>query len=260
MSDETEIPIFDVSGKVALVTGASSGFGDFFARKLASYGASVVVAARRKARLEQLAQDIQANGGKAVAVALDVTDATSVRDAFAEAEAAYGTVNIVSNNAGVVDAKLAVEIDESSWDFVLDTNLKGAWLVASEAGRRMIAANVPGSIVNTASILGLRVALTTSSYSASKAGLISLTQSLALEWSRAKIRVNALCPGYFETELNATYLKSERGREYLAQSPAGRSGNMQELEAAFMLLASDAGSFVNGIALPVDGGHSVGNM
>ena len=253
-------PIFDVKGKAALVTGASSGFGAFFARKLADYGASVVVAARRTERLETLAADIAEGGGKALAVPMDVTDAGSVSRAFDAAEAAFGTVGIVSNNAGVVDAKYAVDIDEASWDFVLDTNLKGAWLVASEAGRRMIAADAPGSIVNTASILGMRVAMTTSSYSASKAALISLTQSLALEWSRKNIRVNALCPGYFVTELNAPYLDSEKGLEYLRRTPAGRSGNIEELEAAFMLLASDAGSFINGVALPVDGGHAIGNM
>jgi NAD(P)-dependent dehydrogenase (short-subunit alcohol dehydrogenase family) len=251
---------FDVSGKTALVTGASSGFGAHFARLLAAHGARVVVAARRLERLNSLVEEIQEAGGEASAAALDVTDAASVTAAFEAAEAAFGVVDIVSNNAGVAVSKWAVNIDEDDWDFVLDTNLKGAWLVASEAGRRMIAAEKPGSIVNTASILGMRVALTTSSYSASKAGLISLTQSLALEWSRYGIRVNALCPGYFVTELNADFFSTEKGREYLRNTPAGRSGELDELSAPFMLLASEAGSFINGTALPVDGAHHIASM
>jgi NAD(P)-dependent dehydrogenase (short-subunit alcohol dehydrogenase family) len=253
-------PAFDVSGKVALVTGASSGFGSHFAKVLARHGARVVVAARREDRLEVLASEIAADGGEATAVRIDVTDAASVAAAFDVAEKAYGVVNILSNNAGVADSKFAVDIDEESWDRVLDTNLKGVWLVAREAGTRMIAAGESGSIVNTASILGLRVALTASSYSASKAAVIQLTKSLALEWSRKEIRVNALCPGYFVTELNAPYFATEKGQRYLEQSPAQRSGEIDELTAPFMLLASDAGSFVNGVALPVDGAHSIGNM
>lgn len=251
---------FDVRGKTALVTGASSGFGAHFARLLAGHGARVVVAARRLDRLNDLVSGIEEAGGEALAVALDVTDAASVTAAFDDAEAAYGVVRIVSNNAGVATTKWAVDIEEDDWDFVLDTNLKGAWLVAREAGTRMIAAGEPGSIVNTASILGMRVSLTTSSYSASKAGLISLTQSLALEWSRYGIRVNALCPGYFVTELNAEFFSTEKGREYLRKTPAGRSGELEDISAPFMLLASDAGSFINGAALPVDGAHHIASM
>jgi NAD(P)-dependent dehydrogenase (short-subunit alcohol dehydrogenase family) len=247
--------VFDVGGKIALVTGASSGFGAHFAKVLASHGASVVVTARRLDRLEAFAQEISADGGEALAVPLDVTDADSVAAAFDAAEKAYGVVDILANNAGVADTKMAVDIDEES-----DTNLKGAWLVAREAGTRMIAAGKPGSIVNTASILGMRVALAVSSYSASKAAVIQLTKSLALEWSRKNIRVNALCPGYFVTELNAPYFATEKGQRYLESTPAQRSGEIHELTAPFMLLASDAGSFVNGVALPVDGAHSIGNM
>ncbi len=251
---------FDVTGKVALVTGASSGFGAHFSRLLASHGARVVVAARRIERLEALVKEIKEAGGEATAVPLDVTVADSVTAAYDAAEDAYGVVDILSNNAGVVVSKLAVDIEEDDWDFMMDTNLKGAWLVAREGGKRMISAGKKGSIVNTASILGMRVSITTSCYSATKAGVISLTQSLALEWSRKGIRVNALCPGYFETEINADFLRSPAGREYLKNTPAGRSGVMQDISAPFMLLASDAGTYVNGISLPVDGAHSIAAM
>lgn len=252
--------IFDVSGRVAMVTGASSGFGAHFAKILADHGAKVVVAARRRDRLDSLVSEIEGRGGKALAVALDVTRADSVRVAFEAAEAEFGLVQILSNNAGVTVSKLAVDIDEQSWDFVLDTNLKGAWLVAMEAGKRMIAAGKPGSIVNTASVLGLRVAISQSAYATSKAAVVQLTKSLALEWCRKDIRVNALCPGYFITEMNRDYFASEKGQAYIATMPTQRTGNLEELTAPFMLLASDAGSYINGIALPVDGGHSIGNM
>jgi len=253
-------PLFDVSGKVALVTGASSGFGVHFAKVLAQYGARVVAAARRVDRLESLVDEIHAAGGEAVAVAMDVTDGHSVASGFDAAEKAFGIVDILSNNAGVADPKMAVDIDEKSWDFVLDTNLKGAWHVATQAGRRLMAAGKPGSIVNTASVLGLRVAVSQSSYAASKAAVVQLTKSLALEWSRKHIRVNALCPGYFLTEMNQDYFATAQGKAYMASTPAQRLGAMDEITAPFMLLASDAGSFVNGVALPVDGAHSIANM
>jgi len=255
-----ENPIFDVSGKTAFITGASSGIGAHFAKILSSHGAKVVVAARRINRLDALVSEINRTGGDAFAVSLDVTKSESIKQAFDAAEKKFGVVNILSNNAGVADSKLAVDIEESSWDFVLDTNLKGAWMVAQEAGVRMIAAGKPGSIVNTASILGLRVAISQSSYATSKAGVIQLTKSLALEWSRKNIRVNALCPGYFITEINKEYFSSDKGKAYISSTPARRTGELNELSAPFMLLASDAGSFVNGVALPVDGAHSIGNM
>ena len=252
--------VFDVSGKIALVTGASSGFGAHFAKVLAAHGARVVAAARRMDRLETLVSEIAADGGEAMAVSLDVTDASSVVAAFDAVEKAFGVVDIVSNNAGIADPKLAVDINEDSWDAVLDTNLKGVWLVAKEAGIRMIAAGKGGSIVNTASILGMRVAISVSSYSASKAAVIQLTKSLALEWCRKGIRVNALCPGYFVTGINAPYFSTAAGKRYIERTPAQRTGEMDEITAPFMLLASDAGSFINGAALPVDGAHSIGNM
>lgn len=251
---------FDCTGRTALVSGASSGLGAHFARLLAEHGARVVIAARRLDRLEVLAKEIEGNGGEALAVAMDVRDAASVKAAFNMAEGAFGTVDIVSNNAGVVDQRKAVEIDEERWDFVLDTNLKGAWLVARESGRRMIDAGVGGSIVNTASVLGLRVARGLATYAISKAALIQLTRTLALEWCRKDIRVNALCPGYFLTEINAWFIESDFGREYIGNTPAQRMGEMHEIEAPFMLLASQAGSFINGAALPVDGGHMLAGL
>ncbi len=253
-------PIFDVTGKTALVTGASSGFGAHFAKILSAHGAKVVLAARRMERLDSLVKEITHNGGEALAVNMDVTNAKSISSAFDAAEAKFGIVDILSNNAGVADAKMALDIEEDSWDFVLDTNLKGAWMVAREAGRRMIAGAKTGSIVNTASILGLRAAISQASYATSKAGVVQLTRVLALEWGRKNIRVNALCPGYFITEINKEYFSGEHGKAYIAGTPARRTGNMSEISAPFMLLASDAGSFVNGIALPVDGAHSIGNM
>ncbi len=251
---------FDCTGRTALVSGASSGLGAHFAGLLAEHGARVVLAARRLDRLETLAKEIERNGGEALAVAMDVCNADSVKAAFDVAEDAFGTVDIVANNAGVVDQRKAVDIDEDRWDFVLDTNLKGAWLVARESGRRMIDAGVGGSIVNTASVLGLRVARGLTTYATSKAALIQLTRSLALEWCRKGIRVNALCPGYFLTEINAWFIESDMGRDYISNTPAQRMGEMHEIAAPFMLLASEAGSFINGVALPVDGGHMLAGL
>jgi len=244
-------PIFNVSGRVALVTGASSGMGAHFARQLALHGASVVLAARRLDKLNTLVKDISAKGGEAIAVSLDVTDSNSVKSAFDTAESRFGVVDILSNNAGVADSKMALDTDRASWDFVINTNLNGVWTVAMEAGQRL---------VNTASVLGLRVAISQSSYATSKAAVIQLTKSLALEWGRKNIRVNALCPGYFVTEINQEFINSDKGQAYIAGTPARRTGKLQELTAPFLLLASDAGSFVNGTTLTVDGAHSIGNL
>lgn len=249
--------LFSLENRTALVAGASSGFGAHFARLLADQGARVVVAARRRDRLEALVAELEAGGAEAAAVEMDVTRGETVREAFDAAEERFGPVSVVSNNAGVVESKLAVDVDEADWDYTLNTNLKGAWLVASEAGKRMIAANVPGSIVNTASILGLRPALGQASYATSKAGLVHLTRCLALEWIRKGIRVNALCPGFFVTDMNSDFLASEHGQRYLASTPAQRAGEFDELSAPFLLLATDAGGFVTGETLAVDGGHSL---
>jgi NAD(P)-dependent dehydrogenase (short-subunit alcohol dehydrogenase family) len=251
---------FDMSGKVAMVTGASSGFGVHFAKILAARGAKVVVAARRVERLEALVAEIGADGGEAVAVAMDVTDSGSIITAFDQAEAAFGTVTMLANNAGVAEVRAALKIDEDSWDRMIDTNLKGVWIAGQQAAKRMIEAGVSGSIVNTASILGLRVSFGQSSYSASKAAVIQLTKSMALEWAGKGVRVNALCPGYFLTEMTQDAFESPEAQAFLSSSPAGRPGEMDEMTAPFLLLASDAGSYLHGVALPVDGGQSIGRM
>jgi NAD(P)-dependent dehydrogenase (short-subunit alcohol dehydrogenase family) len=253
--------LFDMSGRVALVTGASSGLGAHFARVLAGAGACVVVAARRTERLKGLVEEIGQAGGQAVAVTMDVTDADSVNAGFDAAERAYGAVDVLINNAGVADSRLFLKTTEESWDFVIDTNLKAAWRVARVGAERMVQAQVPGNIVNVASMLGLGVQVGQSIYATSKAGVIQLTKSMALELMRYGIRVNALCPGYFETEINRDYFASEKGQAYIREGiPSRRLGQLPELSGPLLLLASGAGSFVNGVALPVDGGHLVHSL
>ncbi|MBK6962178.1 MAG: glucose 1-dehydrogenase [Gammaproteobacteria bacterium] len=248
---------FDLSGRVALVTGASSGFGEHFTRVLAAAGARVVAGARREDRLHRLVDDIAAAGGAALAVAMDVTDAASVAAAFAAAEAKFGTVDLLVNNAGVAAPGTLHKTAEADWDWVVDTNLKGAWLVAAEAARRMLAARRGGAIVNIASVLGMATSRGHGVYSATKAGVIQLTKHMALELAGKNIRVNAICPGYFKTEMNDEYFDSAAGQAYIAATPGGRLGRMEEMDGPLLLLASDAGSFINGALLPVDGGHLV---
>jgi NAD(P)-dependent dehydrogenase (short-subunit alcohol dehydrogenase family) len=248
---------FDLTGRVALVTGASSGFGEHFTRVLAAAGARVVAGARREDRLHKLVDEIAASGGAALAVAMDVTDAASVAAAFAAAEAKFGTVDLLVNNAGVAAPGTLHKTAEADWDWVMDTNLKGAWLVAAEAARRMLAAGRGGAIVNIASVLGMATSRGHGVYSATKAGVIQLTKHMALELAGKNIRVNAICPGYFKTEMNDEYFDSAAGQAYIAATPGGRLGRMEEMDGPLLLLASDAGSFINGALLPVDGGHLV---
>ncbi|WP_240725089.1 SDR family NAD(P)-dependent oxidoreductase [Mangrovimicrobium sediminis] len=252
--------LLGVEGKVALVTGASSGLGAHFARILAGAGARVVAAARRRDRLEQLVGEITAAGGEAIAVAMDVTDAESVAAALDEIGTRMGGVDILVNNAGVAASRYSLKVDDENWDFVMDTNLKGAWRVAQAVARRAIEAEKPCSIVNIASILGLRVGFGETVYAIAKAGVVQMTRALAMELGRKNVRVNALCPGYFATEMNSDYLLSEAGQAYLRNTPAGRMGELDELAAPLLLLAGDGGSFINGVALPVDGGHLVGSL
>jgi NAD(P)-dependent dehydrogenase (short-subunit alcohol dehydrogenase family) len=252
--------LFGLNGRHALVTGASSGLGRHFAGVLAAAGATVTVGARRVAALEQTVAAIRAAGGQANGVRLDVTDVGSVEQAFGDAEALSGPVGIVINNAGVTVTRAAIEMTADDWTSVIDTNLKGAWIVAQQAARRMIHHGAGGCIVNIASILGLRVAGGVATYAVSKAGLVQMTKSLALEWARHRIRVNALAPGYIETELNDAFFGSESGKALIRRIPQRRLGEARELDGPLLLLASDAGSYMTGSVLAVDGGHLVSGL
>lgn len=246
-----------LTGKTALVTGASGGLGLHFARFLAANGASVILTARRKAALDQACGEIRAAGGSAEALEMDVSNAASVTKAFASLP---DPLDILINNAGVTATQRAQDLEEAVWDSILDTNLKGAFLVAQAAARGIKAAGRGGAIVNVASILGMRVAGSVSPYAASKAGLIHLTKALALEWARDKIRVNALCPGYIETDLNRDFFASEAGQTLIKRIPQRRLGKPEELDGALLLLCSDAGSYITGSVIAVDGGHLVSSL
>jgi NAD(P)-dependent dehydrogenase (short-subunit alcohol dehydrogenase family) len=246
-----------LAGRTALVTGASSGFGRHFARVLAGAGAAVALAARRLDRLQQLEAEIRAGGGRAAAVGLDVTDRASVARAFDAAEAALGAVTILVNNAGVPANAYFLKMTEEEWRAVLGVNLDGVFRVGQEAARRMAERRTGGSIINIASILGFGAIKSLSSYAASKAAVVSLTRSMALELARDNIRVNALAPGYFSTEFNDAFLAGDAGRRLLARVPMGRAGRLEELDGPLLLLASDAGAFMTGSVVTVDGGHLV---
>lgn len=245
----------DLDGKSALVTGASGGLGLHFARLLASHGVRVTLAARRLAALESACSEIAAAGGQADALALDVADAASVGAALADK-----SFDILVNNAGISGAGRAADLAEADWDAVVDTNLKGVFLVAQAAARGMREAGKGGAIVNIASILGERVAGGVAAYAASKAGVIQLTKALALEWARDGIRVNALCPGYIETDINRDFFSTEPGQQLIRRIPQRRLGRAEELDGALLLLASQAGSYITGASLAVDGGHLVSSL
>ncbi len=249
--------IFDLGGRTAVVTGASSGLGRHFADVLAGAGAAVVLMARRTERLAVAAAEIEAAGGRAAAVACDVTDYASVRRAVDAAEARHGPIDILVNNAGIAIAKPLFEHSEEDWDRVLDTNLKGAWLMSREMASLWMAAHRGGRIINIASLLALRTARQVPAYAAAKAGLVHLTHTLALELGRHGITVNAIAPGYFETDLNRDFLASTAGRALVGRIPLGRSGAAPDLDGALLLLAADAGAYITGAVLPVDGGHAV---
>jgi NAD(P)-dependent dehydrogenase (short-subunit alcohol dehydrogenase family) len=249
--------LFSLAGKAALVTGASSGFGRHFAGVLAQAGAKVALAARRIDALERLAAEIKAGGGEAAAVAMDVTDRTSVARGIQEAEAALGPVGILVNNAGIPSSSYFTRTSEQEWRAVMAVNLDGVFRVGQEVARRMVEKGRGGSIINIASILGFGAIKTLSAYSASKAAIVSLTQSMALELARDRIRVNALAPGYFATEFNDQYLASDAGKRMMGRVPMGRAGNVHELDGPLLLLASEASAFMTGSVVTVDGGHLV---
>ena len=246
-----------LAGKAALVTGASSGLGRHMALCLARGGARVALAARRMDRLDALAAEIADFGGRASPIALDVTDAASVTGCVAAAEDTLGGLDILVNNAGVGEAGWIADIDEAAFDRVMDTNLKGAWRVATEVGRGMIDRGRGGAIVNVASIAGIRAHPRLSVYGMSKAALILMTRAMALEWARYRIRVNALAPGYIDTEMNAAFLNSAEGRRVVESFPNRRVGRPADIEGALALLVSDAGEFITGSVLTVDDGQGL---
>ena len=246
--------LYSLQGKTALVTGASSGLGEYFAQILSRAGAEVIVAARRIDKLQALVENIQRAGGKAHAVALDVSNSDSVAEAFAQIDQLVPSLDIVINNAGVSTAPAKfVDQPESEWEYLLDTNLKGAWRVAQQAGKRMQQAQ-QGCIVNTGSIYSVATGLFKTDYNVSKVALAQLTKNMALELSRYGVRVNTLCPGYFASDINGAAFSTEEGQAYIKRLVPKRLGQYHELAGPLLLLVSDAGSFINGIDLTVDGG------
>ena len=253
----TAANLFDLTGQVALVTGASSGLGVRFAQVLADAGAAVVLVARRADRLAAVRDRIEKGGGRAVAIAADVTDRAAMTRAFDAAEQAFGTVTVLVNNAGVVASGRAVELSEADWRRVIGTNLDAVFFWSQEASRRMLAAGRAGAIVNIASMLGISVTKGVAPYAVSKAGVIQLTKALAVELASKGIRVNAIAPGWIVTDLNRDYLASERGAAIKDEIPVGRFGEAGDLDGALLLLACDAGRFITGATIVVDGGQVV---
>jgi NAD(P)-dependent dehydrogenase (short-subunit alcohol dehydrogenase family) len=251
---------FDLAGHVALVTGASAGLGRHFAGVLARAGAAVALAARRRELLEDAVREIVAAGGRAAAIACDVTDGASVGAAVGAAEAALGPIDILVNNAGIAVSKPLLEHSEAEWDRVVDTNLKGAWLLSRELAERWVKTGRSGRIVNIASLLALRPIRHVPSYCAAKAGLAHLTHTMAMELGRRGITVNAIAPGYFVTDMNRSFLSSEVGQALVSRIPAGRSGEPADLDGVLLLLTSPAGAYITGAVIPVDGGHAVASV
>ena len=251
---------FRLDGRTAMVTGASAGLGRHFAGVLAAAGAAVALTARRTDRLGEAVAGIEAAGGRAVAAAMDVTDRASVEAAFDAVEAALGPATVLVNNAGIASPAPALEVEEDDWDAVVQTNLSGAWRVAQEAARRMVRAGTGGAIVNIASIVGQRQIAGLVSYAAAKAGLIQVTKILALELAGHGIRVNALAPGYVETDMNREFFRAEAGQRIVKRIPQRRLGAPEDLDGPLLLLASDASRYMTGAVVAVDGGHLVSSL
>jgi 3-oxoacyl-[acyl-carrier protein] reductase len=249
--------LFSLSGRVALVTGASSGLGMRFAEVLAENGAAVALVARRTDRLAALKARIEVAGGRATAIAADVLDRAAMARAFDEAERTFGTVTLLVNNAGVAHSGRAIELPAEEWRRVLSTDLDAVFFWAQEAARRMIAANRQGAIVNIASVLSFGVSKGTAAYATAKAGVVQLTKALALELAYKGVRVNAIAPGWFVTDINRDYLRSEKGAALTREIPIGRFGEDGDLDGVLLLLASDAGRYITGATYVVDGGQMV---
>lgn len=247
------LDVFDVSGRVALVTGASQGLGRQFATTLARRGAKVCVAARSADKLADVVGEIAGAGGTAYAVSLDVLSRDSIEAAVLQAENHLGPIDILVNNAGIGTAKPFLEQTEADWDAVVDTNLKGAFLVAQAVARRMAARN-EGTIINIASIMAYAAIAQLTPYAASKGGVMQMTRNMALELARFGIRVNAIAPGYVGTEMNKEFFDTPAGRKVIAGIPMRRLGAPEDLEGALLLLCSDASRYMTGSAILVDGG------
>lgn len=252
----------DLSGRVALVTGASSGLGAQFARTLAQAGACVVLAGRRTERLKTLRSEIEGAGGDAHVVTLDVTDLDSIKSAVAHAETEVGTLDILINNSGVSTTQRLTEVTPDDYDFVMDTNVRGAFFVAQEVGKRMLAraqGSAPGTfiggrIVNIASMAGLRVLSQIGVYSMSKAAVIHMTRAMALEWGKYGINVNAICPGYIDTEINHHHWETEAGQKLINMLPRKRVGQPRDLDSLIVTLCAAESDFINGAVISADDG------
>ena len=250
--------IFSLKGRVALVTGASSGLGRQFARALADNGAAVALVARRTDRLLDLQQEIEAAGAKAIAIEADVTDHAAMVAAFNAAEKAFGTVTILVNNAGIAQSSTrAIEVTPEEWRKVISVDLDAVFHNAQEAARRMLAAGKPGAIINISSVLGFGVSKGVAAYATAKAAVIQITKALAVELAFKGVRVNAIAPGWFVTEINDKYLMGEAGAALKRDIPMGRFGNQGDLDGALLLLASNAGSYITGATIVVDGGQVI---
>lgn len=256
---QTAQHLFDLTGEVAFVTGASSGLGARFAKVLAAQGAKVILGARRLDRLKALEEELESQGHKAAAVALDVSMPKDIAAAFEDVERRFGTVTCLINNAGIARPGRALELSLEDWRSVIDINLNSVWWTAQEAGRRMVSAKRAGSIINIASILGLRVDRGHAAYSAAKAGVLQITRSLAVELASHGIRVNAIAPGYIKTEMTQAYLESSKGQAMIRGIPLQRCGEPSDLDGTLLLLASQrASGFMTGSTIVVDGGHMWG--
>jgi NAD(P)-dependent dehydrogenase (short-subunit alcohol dehydrogenase family) len=255
-----ELPSFSLEGQVALVTGASSGIGHHFAAVLAAAGAKVAAAARREDRLAELARSIEGEGGTCLPLTCDVTSRDSLVSTIAAAEARLGPLTILVNNAGVVVSKPLFEQTEEDWDYVVDTNLKGAWLMAREFAHHLVEQKRPGRIINISSILASRTIGRVPAYCAAKAGLSHLTSVLAMELARYGILVNALAPGYVETDFNRAYFQSDAGKALIGRIPLRRLAQPSDLDGALLFLASPASAYVTGAIIAVDGGHAVAGI